>query len=279
MADSSQRLDFLRRVQNPDGGWGYFPGRESRMEPTAYALKTQVTDERALAFVLACQEADGGFRVGPGIPGSTWVTALAIPILAKAGREKELRRAGQWLLQTTGSDGKLIARLASWMGWHPVEQDPSLEGWPWHPGNNAWVEPTVHSLLALKHLKSFASESELKYRMERGSALLRDRRCRDLGWNYGNKRVLDEDLPAYPETTGIALAGLSATRSATAPELAAGERLLRQSKGAYAQAWLTIGIRSNGIGRKYHLTPEVHPSRNIALTGLELLAAAEEMAL
>ena len=31
------RLQMLRRVQNPDGGWGYFPGKQSWLEPTVWA--------------------------------------------------------------------------------------------------------------------------------------------------------------------------------------------------------------------------------------------------
>ena len=32
------QLDFLRSSQNSDGGWGFFPGKQSWLEPTAYAL-------------------------------------------------------------------------------------------------------------------------------------------------------------------------------------------------------------------------------------------------
>ena len=32
------RLEFLRKTQNTDGGWGYFPGKQSWLEPTAYAM-------------------------------------------------------------------------------------------------------------------------------------------------------------------------------------------------------------------------------------------------
>jgi hypothetical protein len=279
MADSYLRLEFLRRAQNTDGGWGYFPGKESRLESTYYVLKSLPLDEKALAFLLALQNPDGGFRAGPTLPGSTWVTALAIPLLAQAKQASPLRRAASWLMNTSGADGKLIARLASFIGFHPVDQDPSLQGWPWHPGNNAWVEPTVHSLLALKHLKSYVSDSDLKYRRDQATALLRDRRCQDLGWNYGNKRVLDEVLPSYPETTGIALAGLSATRSATAQELQFAQNLLSRPIGSYAKSWITIGLRMNGIAVESNLIPEIHPSRNIALTGLELLASQPEISL
>ena len=38
--------------------------------------------------------------------------------------------------------------------------------------------------------------------------MLLDRRCRDGGWNYGNRRVLGADLPSYPETTALALMAL-----------------------------------------------------------------------
>lgn len=32
------RLALLEASQNPDGGWGYFPGKQSWLEPTALAL-------------------------------------------------------------------------------------------------------------------------------------------------------------------------------------------------------------------------------------------------
>ncbi len=41
-----------------------------------------------------------------------------------------------------------------------------------------------------------------------GVALLRDREAVGGGWNYGNRTVLDEDLPPYVQTTAIALIAL-----------------------------------------------------------------------
>jgi len=32
------RLGLIETAQNADGGWGYFPGKESWLEPTVYAL-------------------------------------------------------------------------------------------------------------------------------------------------------------------------------------------------------------------------------------------------
>jgi hypothetical protein len=31
-------IDYLLATQNPDGGWSFFPGKQSWLEPTAYAL-------------------------------------------------------------------------------------------------------------------------------------------------------------------------------------------------------------------------------------------------
>ena len=40
----ASRLDFLRATQNSDGGWGFFPRKQSWLEPTAYALMALHSD-------------------------------------------------------------------------------------------------------------------------------------------------------------------------------------------------------------------------------------------
>jgi len=277
MVDVSQRVSFLAKARNADGGWGYFPGKESRVEPTVYALRALGEDAAGVAFLLRCQEADGGFRPGSGIPGSTWVTALAIPVLSRAKRKAELERAAKWLLAITGADDTWLQRVVHFMGKSVIDQDPTLKGWPWRPGNNSWVEPTSHALVALEALRGVADGGELEFRKEQGARLLRDRRCLDLGWNYGNKRVLDEVLPSYPETTGIALVGLSAAGKATRNELEAARKVFEGAKGAYAKAWLSIGLRLHGLQTPYEASGEVHASGNVALTALEVLASKAEV--
>ncbi|MCA1651208.1 MAG: hypothetical protein LC753_13335, partial [Acidobacteria bacterium] len=53
MPETSEPLDYLRRFllagRNTDGGWGYYPGKSSRLEPTCWAL---------LALDLRSQDAD-----------------------------------------------------------------------------------------------------------------------------------------------------------------------------------------------------------------------------
>lgn len=273
MADLTLRREFLIAAQNADGGWGYYPGKASRCETTAYVLLSKVLQEdtrrRALAFLATCRQPDGGYCPGPGIPGSTWVTALAAQCFATLDRPSELASALNWLLQTRGADGQWLQVVLHRVGLLPIDQDPSLQAWPWRPGNNSWVEPTAHALVALQAAKDNPQASK---RRQEAVTLLRDRRCLDLGWNYGNKRVLDEVLPSYPETTGIALYGLAEAGGAQAQELAAAQKLFAQAKGAYARAWLARGLKMNKIAVNYQVPVEVHPSRSIALTALEILA-------
>lgn len=280
MVDVAQRVSFLQKARNSDGGWGYFAGKESRVEPTVYALRALGVDGAGLDYLARCQEQDGGLRPGASIPGATWVTALALPVFVEAKREKEFRGAAQWLVATTGADNNWLQRALQLIGKAAVDQNPKLKGWPWRPGNHSWVEPTSHALVALRVLEGkpgVVDEEQRRYRQEQGVALLRDRRCVDLGWNYGNKRVLEEVLPSYPETTGIALVGLFAAGKATGEELRAAARVFAQAKGAYAQAWLSIGLRLHGVEAPYTASEAVHPSGNVALTALEVLAARAEV--
>ncbi len=276
MVDVAPRVSFLKSTRNPDGGWGYFAGKESRVEPTVYAIRALGVDAAGIEYLARCQEADGGLRPALGIPGSTWVTALAIPVFALAKRRRELGRAARWLVETTGADNNWVQRMLYFIGKTAVDQNPKLKGWPWRPGNHSWVEPTSHALVALRSVEGLVSPEDLQFRREQGAALLRDRRCLDLGWNYGNKRVLDEVLPSYPETTGIALVGLAAAGKATGEELRAAAKLFGAAKGAYAKAWLSIGLRLHGAAAAYELPSPVHPSGNVALTALEVLAAGTE---
>src|SRR5260370_12221077 len=59
------RLEALRRAQNPDGGWAYFPGKSSWLEPTVYAalaLHGESAGERARKLLGAWQAEGGALR-------------------------------------------------------------------------------------------------------------------------------------------------------------------------------------------------------------------------
>ncbi|WP_086828166.1 prenyltransferase/squalene oxidase repeat-containing protein [Streptomyces sp. NRRL B-24572] len=66
---------FLTQAQNPDGGWGYRPGDSSDIASTCYSLLAlsamglrldeDPTVRAGVAYLLARQDADGGFTAVP----------------------------------------------------------------------------------------------------------------------------------------------------------------------------------------------------------------------
>jgi len=272
------RAEFLRKHQNADGGWGYFPGRESRVEPTCYALNAlgpnSAQEGRGIEFLLSRQESSGGLTPSSSVPGATWVTQLAFPLLKRAqAPSKQLDKAADWILSCEGAEGTVMQRLLYAMGKSKVEQDPRLRGWPWRPENNSWVEPTAHGLVSLHWMNGHAPEAGIRYRRDIATRMLLDRRCEDAGWNYGNRKVLGEVLPSYPETTGIALLGLSGSGANLEASLKRARLHLDSAKGDYGRALLSLALLVHGESVDYAPThEEVHPSKNIMLAGLELLA-------
>lgn len=276
------RLELLRRSQNVDGGWGYLLGRESGVEPTAYALRAIGAGdsgwERGIEFLLARQEKDGGLAPRVGVPGATWVTSLAFPLLKKAGvAAKSLERAGSWILDTEGAEGGLMERFRFALGKAEVEQDPRLKGWPWRLGTSSWVEPTAHGLMALGTMDGCVPEAGIRYRREIATKMLLDRRCSDGGWNYGNRKVLGETLPGYPETTALALLGLAGSGAELGASLDAARHVFESTKGAYGRALLSLALGAHGRAVSYAtLTESAHPSGNTMLAAIEVLATRGE---
>src|SRR2546423_1157271 len=82
-------------------------------------------------------------------------------------------------------------------------------GWGFFPGKQSWLEPTAHALVALKKVAKARVNVVVQNRIAMGEKMILERRCSDGGWNYGNRKVLGTDLPSYPETTALALLGLS----------------------------------------------------------------------
>jgi hypothetical protein len=58
-----------------------------------------------------------------------------------------------------------------------------------------------------------------------GLAVIADRECRDGGWNYGNSVVYDVALPAFAQTTAVALVGI---QGALPEQAARGSAVLRE---------------------------------------------------
>lgn len=268
----SARREWLRTSQNPDGGWGYFAGKQSWLEPTAYAIlalhgdaASEPAAAKAWALVKTLQAADGGFKPAAHLDGATWVTALAV-LLCTAREEygRTFERGVHWLLRSSGAENAFLNRLVYRIAGRGIGRDTSNRGWPWRPDTTAWVEPTAHSLIALKKASQHYHDRELAARVQEGEALLLTVRSRDGGWNYGSASALGVDLPSYPETTALALLGLQRS----APE---GFRLSEPgTRSRLADAWIAIAARVLGIERPFLAAPD--PPADLMIAALEALA-------
>jgi hypothetical protein len=273
------RLDLLRAAQNPDGGWGYFRGKQSWLEPTTYAMLalngtpgSEGPLDNAWKLVRSWQLKDGSVRPSGQVQDGTWVTAQAVTLACVRGvHDQDVARSVDWLLRVVGAEHSLAMRAASYFHLLKTKLDVSHEGWPWRNGNAAWIEPTAHALVALKKAARHYSSSELEHRVREGEALVLSRRCSDGGWNCGNPNVLNFDLPSYPETTGLALIGLGGRSSAElAGPLAAARKFRAETKSSLAKAWLSIALRVHGENPD-RAPEDTKVSGDIMLAALEAL--------
>ena len=246
-------LEFLAAAQNADGGWGYFAGKQSWLEPTAYAmlaLHGQPPAERAWNLLRAWQLPSGAWRPAAGVTEESWATSLAVTLHVVRGvHDEALRRGVDWLLNTRGAEGGfLITNVLDRVRTPEIEQNTALKGWPWRAGNASWVEPTAHALVALRKAAHAVPSEALEVRAGMATRMLFDRRCRDGGWNYGNRRVLATDLESYPESTAIALLGLQgAAAKQLRPSIERALTFLRGGPGPLALAWLAIALRLHAV--------------------------------
>jgi len=253
------------------------------MEPTTYAMLalqgTQGAEpvlERAWALARSWELADGSVRPSGAIADGTWVTALLVTLACVRGTyDANIGRSVAWLLRVAGAEHNLLTRTFSALHLLKTKLDVAHEGWPWRAGNAAWIEPTAHTLVALKKVAGYDSSGELTRRVREGEDLMLARRCSDGGWNCGNPNVLNFDLPSYPESTGLALLGLQgrSTRELSGP-LAVARRWRNETKSSLAKAWLGIALGCHGEKPE----PPAEGSRSspdVMLAALETLAHPE----
>ena len=269
------RLDTLRKAQNPDGGWAYFPGKRSWLEPTVYAalaLAGEPAADGAWSLLKDWQGADGSWRPSHDVAVENFGTALCVTLaLSRNASGAYVDKAVNWLLGTAGTESNWMNRLVSRVGLIESERDLNLKGWPWKPGTSSWVEPTAQALIALKKVPT-RNASVVRDRVRLGEAQLLDVRCRDGGWNYGSREALKVDLPSYPETTGIALTGLQGL-DGLGPSLDHATRELVQTRSPLGRAWLTIALRLHDASLP--TPPSAPPPSDLQILALEALAAPE----
>ncbi|MBI3208683.1 MAG: terpene cyclase/mutase family protein [Candidatus Solibacter usitatus] len=271
------RIELLLRSQNADGGWGYFAGRQSWLEPTCYSLlalhtleEGKTATERGWKFLRARQRPSGGFSPNALVPDACWATSLCVTLHAVRGEFDAGWKLGvEWLLASEGAEGTWLERAINLVRPLPVEYDRRFKGWPWLPGTSSWVEPTAHAIVALKKVPPHSAISaRAQKRIEEAERMLMDRRSTDGGWNYGNRRVLKTNLPSYPETTGIALTGLQGSKRWNLQSAVdAARKEWPQTQSSLAKAWLAIALRNAG---------DTLPAPEPLAPGNDLMAAALE---
>ena len=189
-------------MRNPDGGWPYYAGKTSRLEPTCWALLAlQAAGEKVSLDVLqAWPRREGWFVDRSSDEVNVAFNGLAALTLSSLSSPLEFSRPlVSALVSSRGAriDASRINR-----------QDNSLQGWSWTTGTFSWVEPTAWGMLGLKRLARQPRGTEVSARLDEAERLLADRVCRQGGWNHGNSNMLGAELPPYQSTSALGLLAL-----------------------------------------------------------------------
>jgi hypothetical protein len=229
--------------RNADGGWPYYAGKSSRLEPTCAALVgmgAPISD--VLAVLESWPRRDGLFTDGAGEINVAF-NGLAALTLAPAYDRPVARELAAALVRTKG-----VVIPPSTIN----RQNNALQGWAWTTDTFSWVESTATCLLGLKRLARTPRAADVTARMAEAEALLVDRVCRDGGWNHGNANMLGKDLPAYVPTTALALLALHDRPTvATVKRSVAflhGHRLAETGALALALARIALGVYGADAG-------------------------------
>jgi hypothetical protein len=194
-------LPLLRSAQNPDGGWGFHPGFESRPEPTCWAVQALVqcawpeipeSAVRGFQFIRDAQLPDGAWPFVRAERVGCWVTALACWVLLGEKNSSSAVSAGlEWLCKDWPRDStawrRFVGKFSRQRHISPINN--SYRGWGWTPGTSSWVEPTAFALLAISECPPELQPRKAERRQKLADALLRDRMCPGGGWNCGNPAV------------------------------------------------------------------------------------------
>ena len=198
---------------NASGGWPYYPGRSSRLEPTCWALLSlggaanDFDPEPHWRFLASCRRPSGLLVETAALPANVGFNALvAVAMLGHT------RFASDAALKTLLD--VLVAQAGLQVAQSPnFRQDNSLRGWSWTEGTFSWVEPTALALLALKRAQHYGvMPTAGAARVDEAERMLIDRCCRDGGWNYGNANALGKELFPYVSCTAMALLALQNRR-------------------------------------------------------------------
>lgn len=208
--------DALMAARNPDGGWGYFAAKSSRLEPTCWAFLALASGgttgaspaavQNARSWLLRCQRPDGLL-----VDAATASLNLAFNGLAAIALMSDTETGGR-AAAVNVLHGLVEHRGAQTPQVEYFRQNNQLQGWAWADNTFSWVEPTAWCLLALKKATRLGDLGSGAERIAEAEKMLIDRTCRSGGWNYGNANVLGKALWAYVPTTALGLLAMQDRR-------------------------------------------------------------------
>lgn len=238
--------------RNADGGWGYYRGKRSRLEPTAWALLALGRPED-LPAVTSTWLRPAGVPLDPGANEVNYTAAGTAAVVALAAARPDVG----WLRGLLGSI--LLAHGLVLAGRNPevTRQDGTLRGWAWVDRTFSWVEPTAWCLLALKRGRGVLvsdGQARARARIEEADRLLVDRVCAPGGWNYGNPDVLRKDLAPYVPTTAL---GVLALQGRPGEALTRSVGFLSANRLSEASG-LALGLAAIALGVHGHETADLH---------------------
>jgi len=203
-------LEFLLRMQNPNGSWPAFGGDDSE---------------------------------GSGL------TALAVIALINNGEMAlQTERGVEWLLRLKGRESHWLWRWKFETTDTHVRFDPNKFGWPWQPGTCSWVIPTALSIIALKQGFVCCKPEQVSFRIRRGEEMLLDRACPAGGWNAGNGVVYGVPLAPHLDDTAVALLALGGEQryGPIASALDWLERTAENWPAPWSLAWSILALDAYG---------------------------------
>jgi hypothetical protein len=242
-----QGMSFLSSNQNPDGGWGYAPQQSSLVEPTSAAIlalsgtpSAAYSCQCAIDWLRSAQHPDGGWGFSSNDPESAWPTAWAVLALTRSGKATNISDlAIQWLLNVKTLQ---LSKDTIQAGQKILTIDLSLRGWPWLPGEAAWVEPTALALMALES----SSGIDAAARRKDGLRFIQDRRCPGGGWNVGSPVMFSSALPGRVHPTAWVLLALSkmAPGNIRSEDIKLLRAEMHRDGGAQGLAWGLLALRT-----------------------------------
>jgi len=251
---------LLLETQGERGGWPAAPAFPLTTESTALGLlaisfsseeSSRLAANRARAWLQDRQRPDGSWPHSDQVRHGNWATSLAVLALSRFPEEKAAADAGaRWLLGQEGRGYTWFTKLVLLLfpERKSIKLDPDLIGWPWYPDTFSWIEPTSYSLIALKSRRPDLRGRRARARIGEAERMILDRECLGGGWNYGNSRVLDEELWPYPDTTALALIALQDLGGSESVErsLTALEKMIQDPASVLGLALAVLALQLHG---------------------------------